>query len=169
MAIPSIKNPCPEKWENMNSEEQGRFCGKCATIVIDFTKKTTQEIIDFLTARKGEDICGKLRAPKLQPIAIPVSKRTRLFSVAALLAFGSMLFTACGPSEEEQPIGKVGIDSATEAQNQHYSDSIAHADSIKSADSSTSSQTTNIDSAKMVEMMKVLDSVSALKKKSNRN
>ncbi len=147
----------------MSPDDQGRFCGKCAKIVIDFTKKTTQEILDFLNAQKGEDICGKLRAPKLQPIAIAVSRRTRLFSAAALVVFGAMLFTACGPPEEpEQPVGKVGIDSTTQAQQQHYNDSIAVANT-PTVDSNN--HTAEIDSVKMMEMMKLLDSVSASKKK----
>src|SRR5690349_5926215 len=99
MANPVINNPCPEKWDSMTPAEGGNFCGKCSKIVIDFTKKTTQEIIDFLTIRSGEDICGKLRKPSLAPVR--VSKTMKLFAAALYLAFGSMLFTSCGPTEDE--------------------------------------------------------------------
>lgn len=150
----------------MTSEEQGRFCSKCSKIVIDFTKNTTQEIIDFLIGRKGEDICGKLPA-RLRTIQVRVSNRTRLFSAAVILVFGSLLFSSCGPSENtnEEPLGKVDIDSATRVKQQHDYDSAMHADSVMKSTSPTATQSTNIDSAKMVNMMRILDSVNAAKKK----
>lgn len=168
MATPVIQNPCPEKWEGMTPDDQGRFCGKCSKIVIDFTKKTTQEILDFLHAQKGEDICGKLRVPKMQPALIPVKRsgRMRIFSAALLVIFGGFLFSSCGPETEyEEPVGKVGVDSATQAQQQHYYDSVAKADSVNKSSRVTTTETTDIDSAKMMEMMKLLDSVSTAKKK----
>lgn len=164
MAIPVINNPCPEKWEGMSPAEEGRFCAKCCKVVVDFTRKTTQEILDFLSLHQGERICGKLF---VQPVLIPAkrSKRTRLFSAALMVVFGSMLFTACGsPEEPHEVVGDIAIDSTTEANQRHYRDSVANADSMK-ADSATGAQeSTNIDSAKMMEMMKLLDSVKAAKK-----
>lgn len=164
---PRINNPCPEKWTDMTPDGNGRFCAKCSKIVIDFTKKTSQEIIDFLNSRIGEDICGKL--PKPLPVtaavAVPRSGRRRyeFFSLAVYMAFGSFLFTACGSPPEEEPIGKVGIDSTTQAQMQHYNDSIAAADSAKQT---TKLDTASIsDSADIMSAVRVLDSIAALKKK----
>lgn len=164
MAVPVVNNPCPESWEKMSPNHQGRFCGKCSKIVIDFTKKTTQEILDFLKARKGEDICGKLRPSATLRMTRTFQPQARIFAAALYFVFGSMLFTACGPSEHEEPVGKVGIDSATQAQQQRYYDSVANADSVKPSGNQTPTETTEIDSAKMMEMMKLLDSVSAAKK-----
>lgn len=158
---PVIKNPCPEKWDGMTPDEQGRFCGKCSKIVIDFTKKTTQEIVDFLTARKDEDICGKLRKPALIPIRI--SKGMKLFAAALYLTFGSLLFTSCGPTEDEEPVGKVGLDSASAAENQHYLDSMLHADSI--AKSQAMKDTSGMDSAEMMSTINILDSIMNSKNK----
>jgi hypothetical protein len=166
MAVPTINNPCPEQWNEMSKRDQGRFCGKCAKLVFDFTKKTTQEIIDFLSARKGEEICGKLPVRKLQPIAIRVSKRTRLFSAAMFVVFGSLLFTACGSDQQkEEPMGKIGVDSATQAQQQRNYDSVMRADSLQKTAAPATNQSTNIDSIKMMQMMHVLDSVNTAKKK----
>lgn len=161
MANPVINNPCPEKWEGMTPDEQGRFCGKCSKIVIDFTKKTTQEIVDFLMARKGEDICGKLRKPALVPAR--VTKGIKLFAAAIYLTFGSLLFTSCGPTEDEEPVGKVGLDSASAAENQRYLDSILQADSISK--SAAMKDTSGIDSATMMSTMNVLDSIMKSKNK----
>jgi hypothetical protein len=167
MVIPVINNPCPEKWDGMTPDEQGRFCGKCSKIVIDFTKKTTEEIIDFLTARKGEDICGKLR---LNPV--PVHPSTTLsmtrprfisFLAATYLVFGSMLFTSCGPTDDGERIGKVALDSTEQAENQHNLDSIMRADSV--AKSAAIKDTTGMDSAEMMKTVNVLDSIMNSKKK----
>ncbi len=161
MANPIIQNPCPEKWEGMTPDEQGRFCGKCSKIVFDFTKKTTQEIVDFLTARKGDDICGKLRKPALVPVR--VSKGIKLFAAAIYLAFGSLLFSSCGPTEHEEPIGKVGLDSAEAAENQYQYDSMMAADSM--AVQPTNADTTDMDSAKMMSTINILDSIMKAKNK----
>lgn len=161
MPIPVINNPCPEKWDEMTSDNQGRFCNKCAKIVIDFTKKSTQEIIDFLSGHKGEDICGKLGKPALIPVR--VSKTMKLFTAALFLTFGSLLFTSCGPTEDEQPVGKVALDSTEAAENQYYLDSMTRADSI--AKSAVLKDTSGIDSAEIMSTVNVLDSIMNLKNK----
>lgn len=179
---PVINNPCPENWEGMTPDKNGRFCGKCSKIVIDFTKKTTQEIIDFLNARKGEDICGKLRSPVVVAVvstsAEPVpsefevlglttttKSKLSLFAASLYFVFGTFLFTSCGSPPEEEPVGKVGLDSATQAQLQYQQDSIARADSLKNSGVSSSQDSFEIDSAEMMNTMKVLDSIMKAKKK----
>lgn len=167
MPIPVINNPCPEKWQDMAPAEQGRFCGKCSKIVIDFTKKTTQEIIDFLNDRKGEDICGKLRKPVTVaiPVAVKMSSRMRLLTAALYFVFGAFLFTSCGSQPEEEPVGKVGIDSATQAQLKHEQDSIARADSMNKTGTTPKQDSNDLDSAEIINTMKVLDSIMKAKKK----
>lgn len=145
----------------MTPDEQGRFCGKCSKIVFDFTKKTTQEIVDFLTTRKGEDICGKLRKPSLVPIRVTAGMK--LFTAALYLTFGSLLFTSCGPTEDEHPVGKVGLDSASAAESQQYLDSMTRADSV--AKSQVKNDTSGMDSAKMMSTVNVLDSIMKAKHK----
>jgi hypothetical protein len=42
-----IPTPCSENWNDMTSNEQGRFCQNCQKTVIDFSSKTDKEIFDF--------------------------------------------------------------------------------------------------------------------------
>lgn len=156
---PIINNPCPENWEGMTPDNQGRFCGKCSKIVIDFTKKTTQEIIAFLAARKGEEICGKLRKPALVPITIKAGMR--VFTAAIYMVFGSLLFSSCGPETQEEFVGKIALDSAQEARNQHYHDSITQADSL--SNSQVKNDSSEMDSATMMSTLNILDSIMKVK------
>jgi hypothetical protein len=34
----NIPKPCHENWHSMTPKEQGRFCGSCDKIVVDFSK-----------------------------------------------------------------------------------------------------------------------------------
>ena len=41
----SIPNPCSEDWNTMTPDDNGRFCGSCQKVVIDFTTYSTHEIL----------------------------------------------------------------------------------------------------------------------------
>jgi hypothetical protein len=38
--------------------DNGRFCGSCQKVVVDFTDKTLDEIHDYFNAHKSEHVCG---------------------------------------------------------------------------------------------------------------
>ncbi|HTF05985.1 MAG TPA: hypothetical protein VK826_18275 [Bacteroidia bacterium] len=161
MTKPAIQNPCPEKWENMTPAEQNRFCGKCSRIIIDFTQKTTEEILNFLSGK--EDVCGRARVSQLQPIAIPAERKKRLgiFSAALYLAFGAFLFTSCGPEEER--VGKMAADSVApppSGRDTQLKDSVA-------AVNANSAYTDSVAKSeeRMLNTLKILDSISELKNK----
>ena len=91
-----INNPCPENWDEMQPKEKGKFCDKCCKVVMDFTSKTTEEILDVLKSAK-EKICGRISSDKLRPVPVfsgPV-RRNKLFAIALVFVFGGMLFTSC--------------------------------------------------------------------------
>jgi hypothetical protein len=92
----SIPEPCSENWNEMNPVEQGRFCDKCCKAVVDFSSKTTNEILDFLKASRTKSICANVYDDQLSivPVKIPVKRRS-LFFAAIYFVFGSFLFTAC--------------------------------------------------------------------------
>ncbi|MCW3085478.1 MAG: hypothetical protein JWP12_2844 [Bacteroidetes bacterium] len=100
----SIPNPCHENWNGMTPDENGRFCGSCQKIVIDFTTKTEQEIIDYFAANAGKRTCGKFKTTQLnQPKKIPFqNQHTLKFVAALLLVFGMTLFS-CNPYEKPVP------------------------------------------------------------------
>lgn len=43
----SIPEPCPESWDKMHQTQKGKFCDLCSKEVIDFTKWTDSEIIQY--------------------------------------------------------------------------------------------------------------------------
>lgn len=60
-----IQEPCLESWKNMSPTEQGAFCRVCMKEVIDFSKKTPQEIAAYF-AKKPKHTCGKFLAKQLE-------------------------------------------------------------------------------------------------------
>jgi hypothetical protein len=60
----SIPDPCAEKWENFTRTATGGFCSSCQSVVVDFSKMTDAEIVDFLSNKPR--VCGRLRADQLR-------------------------------------------------------------------------------------------------------
>jgi hypothetical protein len=105
-----IDNPCSENWHEMKPEEQGRLCDKCCKVVMDFTSKTTEEILNTLKSATGK-ICGRISSDKLRPVPVfskPL-RRSKLFLFALLFAFGGMLFTSCARHKHTATQGDVRI------------------------------------------------------------
>ena len=50
----------------MEQKEQGRYCTSCTKIVIDFTKMTNTEILDYLASEKN--VCGRFNEYQLPGI-----------------------------------------------------------------------------------------------------
>jgi hypothetical protein len=55
----NIPEPCHEDWNKMTLKEQGSFCGSCAKTVVDFTKMSDREVIDYLAKTKDQKTCGR--------------------------------------------------------------------------------------------------------------
>lgn len=98
----SIPEPCHEDWNQMSPEAQGRHCSTCCKVVIDFTSMSTTDVIQFISNRTSEKICGRFRSDQVneQPV-FPmknrsVAGRAKVFLAALVLVFGSALFTGCG-------------------------------------------------------------------------
>ena len=63
-----IPEPCHQNWNEMTATEQGAFCSSCKKNVIDFTRKTENEIYETVT-RSKQPMCGRFTAFQLeQPI-----------------------------------------------------------------------------------------------------
>lgn len=60
----TIPKPCHENWENMTTDEKGRFCAVCSKTVRDFSKVPDDEIIDFFSS-SSENICGNFNPSQL--------------------------------------------------------------------------------------------------------
>jgi hypothetical protein len=59
-----IPKPCHENWNTMTPEEKGRHCAVCATVVVDFTKKTPIEVAEIVSTAEGT-VCGHFSVNQL--------------------------------------------------------------------------------------------------------
>ena len=59
----TVANPCHEDWTKMSPTEKGKHCNSCQKEVIDFTKKSDEEV--FKLAKSGTSICGRFKNTQL--------------------------------------------------------------------------------------------------------
>ncbi|SNR94413.1 CarboxypepD_reg-like domain-containing protein [Belliella buryatensis] len=55
----SIKKPCDKKWESFSLNENGGFCSKCKTTVVDFTNLSNEEILQYMN-NSNQKVCGRI-------------------------------------------------------------------------------------------------------------
>lgn len=108
-----IPKPCHEDWNGMTPDGNGRFCGSCSKIVVDFTAMSDAEVQNYLLNRSQEKLCGRFTRTQLKRITIEVPATTlslrlpvwKRFLVASLLAFSTLLFSCDATVKEEQVVG----------------------------------------------------------------
>lgn len=66
----SINKPCHEDWGKMTPNEKGAFCAVCTKDVVDFSKKTVQEIKDFFAKPIKGKVCGRFKEEQLDEISL---------------------------------------------------------------------------------------------------
>ncbi len=113
-----IPEPCFEDWDKMTPTEQGAFCGVCSKDVIDFSKKSDEEIQRYLAENANAKICGRFNVSQIceekdevPPLKInieepkfrfpgyllPVMTPFRVSALALMLCASAML-SSCGNS-----------------------------------------------------------------------
>lgn len=64
-----IADPCHENWDKMLEEEKarpddsvgrGRFCLSCQKAVVDFSRMTNEDIINYFEQNAGKKVCGRI-------------------------------------------------------------------------------------------------------------
>ncbi|MCB0479007.1 MAG: hypothetical protein KDC84_12640 [Crocinitomicaceae bacterium] len=92
-----IDKPCHENWDAMTPKEQGRYCNACEKIVVDLTKYSDQEIIDFFK-QKEYNKCGQLNHSQIDRQLIPhvetSGQKIRKGLIAASLLGSVFTFTS---------------------------------------------------------------------------
>jgi len=104
-----IPEPCHENWQQMTPQEQGRFCGSCRKMVIDFSVMSDKEILHYISSA-GTQVCGRFANEQLNREIKKVENKRR-FSLAYVwnLLLATVLFTeSC--TEREEVMGKMAID-----------------------------------------------------------
>ena len=65
-----IPKLCPERWDEMQPTEQGRFCAGCQKTVVDYTALSDRELVKLL-AHASETSCGRFRDEQLnRPLTV---------------------------------------------------------------------------------------------------
>lgn len=62
-----IPIPCDEKWNEMTSKSNGRFCDSCSKTVVDFTSLSDPKVLGLLE-RSSDQLCGRFRRDQLDDL-----------------------------------------------------------------------------------------------------
>ena len=85
----NIPEPCHEDWNKMTPKDQGRHCASCNKTVVDFTKKTDEQIIKSLES-KG-NLCGRFKTQQIdRDIVLARKDKNNYWSIAASGLFAFM-------------------------------------------------------------------------------
>lgn len=108
----SLPEPCHEDWHKMTPAAQGKFCGSCEKIVVDFTTYSDQELINFFVHR-NQKACGRFNHTQLDrnisEANIPEKRPLLSAAFAGLLAFFSIQVSAQTIKGEVYPTEQVEI------------------------------------------------------------
>src|SRR5687767_10715257 len=79
---------CENKWDEMTPQGNGRHCGSCNKIVVDFTQMSDNDIIQYLL--KNTHTCGLFKKSQFnRPMVIHSYKRRSNWpAIAAMLVAG---------------------------------------------------------------------------------
>ena len=113
----TIPKPCHENWNTMTPKEKGRFCDSCAKVVVDFTKKSTKEIQDYLVDNYQQKTCGHFYKKQLDSITIEIPQVSftqqvsfqKLFILALFFVMGTTLFSCKYSDGKTQKIENIVI------------------------------------------------------------
>jgi len=94
----SIKNPCSENWNSFERRGDSGFCLSCQKNVVDFTKYSDEEVIEYFRKHRSEKTCGRLNDTQLKTYSLP-KKKSDLNGIAAALAAG--LLAIANPAESQ--------------------------------------------------------------------
>ncbi len=103
----NIPKPCSENWNEMTIQEKGRFCLACQTTVIDFSKMSKEEIIEFFK-NPPQKVCGRFKQDQLKTYQLETAKHRflghwfGLFLSYQVLALSPLI--AQNPAEQAQTI-----------------------------------------------------------------
>ncbi|WP_445711515.1 hypothetical protein [Flavobacterium sp.] len=113
----SVPKPCHENWNEMLSEEKGRFCQSCSKTVLDFTGKSNDEIIALFENNKTEKVCGRFRKDQLESIKIEIpevllfsqTSFRKSFLLALFVVMGTTLFSCKDFNNNVHTLGEVVV------------------------------------------------------------
>jgi hypothetical protein len=72
----NIADPCHENWNDMTPQQQGRFCGSCQKVVVDFSVMTDKEILNYFSTAT-QRVCGRFANDQLNKELKPAEHKRR--------------------------------------------------------------------------------------------
>jgi len=90
----------------MQPKGNGRYCGSCQKIVVDYTTKTNEEISEHIRQNYGKQLCGTFKDEQLSPSKLNQTDENAVrFLAALLLVFGMSLFSCSSGSLQSIDLG----------------------------------------------------------------
>tara|TARA_B100000809_G_scaffold172348_1_gene169632 strand:- start:8604 stop:9512 length:909 start_codon:yes stop_codon:yes gene_type:complete len=107
----NIDKPCNENWSSMKIGMISRHCKACEKDVFDFTKKTNEEILNFLIQNQNGSICGRIKKSQLdfhhkelEVIINGLRKQKNNKYVFAILSLACLALVSCNEPVSDNTI-----------------------------------------------------------------
>jgi hypothetical protein len=104
-----IPQPCPAVWDEMLPMGDGRYCGSCQKIVVDFSAMDDREIRSWFMSLKGQAVCGRVAARNLERSSF----KKRFYEWTRIAAAGSLLVSAAAcdhlPFSGTETVGEIAL------------------------------------------------------------
>ena len=99
----TIPDPCHENWDAMTPVQQGRYCGACQKVVVDFTQMTDGQILDVFKKAGGGHPCGRYLPSQLdRPLLDTRPKTTFIGTLAKRIAAMVLLVQSASTAMAQQ-------------------------------------------------------------------
>lgn len=96
-----IPKPCTAAWDEMQPENNGRFCQQCEQKVIDFSGMSDSEILRIIS-RAGAGSCGRFETSQLDRLFTPQAQPSRpVFPTALFVTLLGMTASVAGKGQPE--------------------------------------------------------------------
>jgi len=103
-----IHKPCLENFNQFTATNLGGFCSSCEKEVIDFTKMTSQEVINYFKINNTKSTCGQFNKQQLTPYTEkpPIRKNYNLikafgFTLLSFFTFSTANAQKINPSKKK--------------------------------------------------------------------
>lgn len=114
-----INKPCSAKFDSFKATKAGGFCGSCQKEVIDFTKMTDKEIIQYFQNNQKKS-CGRFNKTQLKTYStiIPSKRTYNLKKIGiGLMSFSLLSILAMNKSQAQQTTPTVITETSENTEN----------------------------------------------------